>query len=241
MRFYTSTEVKINESDLSFSLRMSKFAKFLEKNDKKEDKVKPVSFVCEAKKTPCDKFNIPSSLSFEMKLGGRLLVNHAGGVLENSGLCIHRFFNYPMIPGSALKGIAGHAAWLEYQECSDKQEQRKLKEKIIRIFGSFGNETRSENAGTVAFLAAVPAKDDWKLVADVLTPHGGNDYTNPVPSFFVAVEKGATFKFFLNKTSRAEAGDLDLAEKWLKKGLTESGAGAKTAAGYGWFKEVANG
>ncbi|HBM15079.1 MAG TPA: type III-B CRISPR module RAMP protein Cmr6 [Lentisphaeria bacterium] len=235
MPIQTIKEVKavLKESELSFSLRMSKFAKVGEKD--------AVSFIYEAKKVHFSCFSIPSSSSFEMKLGGRLIVNHAGGVLENSGLCIHRFFNYPMIPGSALKGIAGHAAWLKHQECSDEQEQRKLKEQIIKIFGSFGNETKSENAGTIAFLAAVPAKDDWKLVTDVLTPHGGNDYTNPVPSFFVAVEKGATFKFTLKKTSRAEADDLELAENWLKRGLTENGAGAKTAAGYGWFKEVTNG
>jgi len=205
---------------------MSKYAKVGEKD--------AVSFICEPKKVSY----FPSSSSFEMKLMGRLIVNHAGGVIENSGLCLHKFLNYPMIPGSALKGIAGHAAWMEYEECSDKQENKELNEKIIRIFGSFGNETSSENAGTVAFLAAVPAKDDWKLVADVLTPHHNCDHKNPTPSFFVAVEKGATFRFTLKETSRAETGDLENAENWLKKGLTEGGAGAKTAAGYGWFKEV---
>lgn len=237
MQIYTAKDVKVNECDLSISLRMSKYAKFLEKSDKKEDKVKIISFICEAKKTPYSCFTISSSFSFEMKLGGRLIINHAGGVIENSGLCLHRFFNYPMIPGSALKGIAGHTAWLECEE----RPSSELKSSIIRIFGSYGNETKSENTGTVAFIVAVPTKNEWKLVADVLTPHGGNDYTNPVPSFFVAVEKGATFSFTLKKTSRAEEGDLELAINWLKKGLTESGAGAKTAAGYGWFKEVKNG
>lgn len=43
------------------------------------------------------------------QLQSRLMVNMAGGVMENAGLCLDRF-GLPYIPGSAVKGCARHAA-----------------------------------------------------------------------------------------------------------------------------------
>ena len=43
------------------------------------------------------------------QLQSRLLVNMAGGVMENAGLCLDRF-GLPCIPGSAVKGCARRAA-----------------------------------------------------------------------------------------------------------------------------------
>lgn len=40
------------------------------------------------------------------KLQGRLMVNMAGGVMENAGLCLDRLTGIPHIPGSAIKGCA---------------------------------------------------------------------------------------------------------------------------------------
>ncbi|VVM05377.1 type III-B CRISPR module RAMP protein Cmr6 [Methylacidimicrobium tartarophylax] len=50
----------------------------------------------------------PSDLLFG-RLRSRLLVNMAGGVMENAGLCLDRF-GLPYIPGSAIKGCARRAA-----------------------------------------------------------------------------------------------------------------------------------
>lgn len=43
------------------------------------------------------------------QLQGRLLVNMAGGVMENAGLCLDRF-GMPYVPGSAVKGCARRTA-----------------------------------------------------------------------------------------------------------------------------------
>lgn len=180
--------------------------------------------------------------SFDLKLGGRLMVNMSTGVLENAGLALHRHFNCPFIPGSALKGIARHAAWCAWKKSTAEQKVN-IDAISARIFGSPVSESKdAENQqGTVCFMDAYPKDKAWNLIPDVLTPHGGNDYSNPTPCFFLAVEKGATFRFGLRRTSRTQAGDLEQAEAWLKQGLFEHGAGAKTIAGYGWFIDEAAG
>lgn len=191
---------------------------------------------------------IGGAVCFTMKLGGRLLVNHAGGVLENANLCIHRNLGYPYIPGSALKGIARHAAWSEWADAGGPEE---LAQSIARVFGYPTGDNGldmllqkskvAEQSGCIAFLPAYPVGDNWKLVVDVLTSHGGCDTKNPIPIFFPAVEKGAAFKFsIVPAKGRGSKDDLALALKYLKKGLAENGIGAKTAAGYGWFMEVAH-
>ena len=157
---------------------------------------------------------------------GRLLVNHTGGIIENSNLALHRFFGCPVIPGSALKGIARSAA---------AADEGKDPEQFARVFGGL-EKGKSDTAGSVAFLQALPVDNKWKMTVDVLTSHHGSDTKNPTPVFFPAVESGAVFRFVIAPTSRTEDGDLDFAEKYLKTALTENGVGAKTAAGYGWFE-----
>lgn len=204
-------------------------------------------------------FSIPpfapkGAVSFTAKLGGRLIVNQAGGVLENAGLCLHPHFNAPYIPGSAVKGCARHAAWLEWNAMEEGRPKDNLAEEIAAIFGyPTGDKAgldkalerlyrmrigkpkavRPANSGCVGFMPACPEKQA-KLVADVLTPHGGNDWTEPVPSAFPAVEQGAEFRFSVVPCS-AES-KIERAVAFLKRGLVDSGVGAKTNAGYGRFE-----
>ena len=167
---------------------------------------------------------ILNARSFHAVNRGRLLVNHTGGIVENSNLALHRFFGFPIIPGSALKGIARSAA------TADGDTSR-----FDRVFGGEA-KGQSDNAGSVAFLQAFPANSNWKMTVDVLTSHQGCDTKNPIPVFFPAVECGAEFVFTVAPTARTQDGDLDFAVKYLKTALMEKGVGAKTAAGYGWFE-----
>lgn len=203
---------------------------------------------------------LPNAVSFTGKLGGRMMVNHAEGILENAGLALHPWFSFPVIPGSAMKGVARHHAWQAWRQAmldGDTAEAEHLARTMARVFGfpsgdqkpkeqltetnrvyldDYGKKLELETAsGSVDFIQALPADDDWKLVVDIVNPHGGNDYTDPVPSFFVAVEKGASFTFVLKSNNLAQEGDMEFAKKHLQEGLSESGIGAKTAAGYGWF------
>lgn len=177
------------------------------------------------------------------KLRSRLAINLAEGILENAGICLHPHFGVPMIPGSAVKGIARHAAWQLWQagevEAAD----------FTRIFGSAPDKPdKPESAGTIAFLPALPTTDGNHLEVDVLTCHHpdyyrGNrpeaaDNEGPNPQFFLTVKAETLFRFLLAPLRRAQPGDLALAATWLTRALTENGAGAKTAAGYGWFEDI---
>jgi CRISPR type III-B/RAMP module RAMP protein Cmr6 len=261
----------------SLSLRLQKFTVI---DNKSDDKKRQLDLLWQKphKKIAPPELEIPGGVKFKMKLMGRLIVNQAEGLFENAGLAIHRHYNCPYIPGSALKGIARHAAWYEWTEAEGEQKKEvarkiaftfgyptgdsvpKKKENITRPleeyldyfleeyfpeeFGKKDKETEKKGiyssfAGSVSFLPAFPADDKWELTTDVLTPHGGNDYTNPIPIFFPAVEKGANFKFCVIPVKNRKVPDsfspVDFAVEYLKKALSEDGAGAKTAAGYGWF------
>lgn len=91
-----------------------------------------------------------------------------------------------------------------------------------------------------------------KLELDVVTCHHGEYYANPdpnavardteepVPVVFPAVAPGHVFTFALAPLRGAEQRLLHSARQWLKTGLEAFGLGAKTNAGYGWFKDVSD-
>jgi hypothetical protein len=72
------------------------------------------------------------------------------------------------------------------------------------------------------------------------------DIEEPKPVLFPAVAAGAVFQFVVlplrgecNSLSKPKTGLHVLARDWLRCGLETFGLGAKTGAGYGWFKEIA--
>lgn len=117
------------------------------------------------------------------------------------------------------------------------------------IFGS------QANAGAVCFLDAVYAGNTApEYAADVMTPHYVKYYTskgsdspaeddNPNPVSFITVDRGNVFAFGLVLRDTAFANQppeilkiaLETAAGWLQRGLTDLGAGSKTATGYGFF------
>ncbi|MCC6299412.1 MAG: type III-B CRISPR module RAMP protein Cmr6 [Anaerolineales bacterium] len=105
----------------------------------------------------------------------------------------------------------------------------------------------TEQAGNAVFFDAIPAKPP-KLKLDIMNPHYPDYYSDkknevyptnwqsPNPIFFLTVDEGQEFYFAVGWRGR-ENNRLRLkAEGWLKSGLVELGAGAKTSAGYGYFK-----
>lgn len=79
--------------------------------------------------------NDRGGLQFFAKLEARLILNAAGGVIENGGLSLDRNSGVPFIPGSAIKGAARrHAIWKLSQE---KNPERKV-ELLTQIAGLFG-------------------------------------------------------------------------------------------------------
>ena len=72
------------------------------------------------------------------KLQSRLMVNMAGGVMENAGLCLDRF-GVPYVPGSAVKGCARRTAMQTLLEAREAQEPAvrlaRLLADIALVFG----------------------------------------------------------------------------------------------------------
>mgnify|MGYP000661816365 CR=1 FL=1 len=129
---------------------------------------------------------------FEATLGGRLMVNIAGGVIENAGICLDRCFGLPFIPGSAVKGIARLQALWEIKEAAPA-ERGKLLNLAMAIFGygkvnirdngdwtwAAGREMVDEGTaaleaaefkGCACFLPAYPTTPPT-IVADMVNPH----------------------------------------------------------------------
>jgi CRISPR type III-B/RAMP module RAMP protein Cmr6 len=68
------------------------------------------------------------------QLQSRLMVNMAGGVMENAGLCLDRF-GLPYIPGSAVKGCARRAATQALLEAESWEAKADLLFELCLVFG----------------------------------------------------------------------------------------------------------
>ena len=185
--------------------------------------------------------------TFQLKTTSRLIVGLVNGALENAGCTLHPLFGFPVIPGSALKGIARDAAAV----------LGKSDAVIQRVFGGAPENEAHARQGDVSFVDAhaILRAGENDIELDIVTPHfqqyyGGTgnpnalDEESPVPSVFPAVCAGVTFEFALialttrlNDDAARQA--LDLAKECLVHGLTHLGIGAKTAAGYGRFGDLA--
>ena len=81
---------------------------------------------------PLDRFSGKSVAACYGQLRSRLIVNIAGGVMENAGLCLDRF-GWPYIPGSAIKGCARRAA---IQSLIDAQDANPDFVKLARLLAN---------------------------------------------------------------------------------------------------------
>lgn len=191
----------------------------------------------------------------ELVADSRLLL-HLGraNVLENVGLYAERTSGLPIIPGTALKGVVSTwACWAEhfnaadgsFREFSPDSTQRRnftAAEPTLaqRILGD-DNAGGSEHAGEVIFLGGFPVNPP-RLGLDIVNPHfeaNGTDKRNLTPNAFLCVEPGTPwrFAFYVRPGVSDSAALLKQTKAWIEEALTQSGIGAKTAAGYGRFRQ----
>jgi CRISPR-associated protein Cmr6 len=162
--------------------------------------------------------------------------------VEN-GVNWHPTLGVPYLPGSSVKGVV--RTWAEFYEENDPKD-------IQQIFGSDRTDSeQNENnrqAGSVIFFDAIPATP-IQLVEDVMTPHFSKYYTdpgnispreweNPIPIPFLAVDENQPFLFAVAPREEKNIKDVDKVVHWLKEAMSWTGAGAKTAVGYGRFEEI---
>ena len=125
-----------------------------------------------------------------------------------------------------------------FEKFSGWQNARVFGQNFRTIFGT------TETAGGAVFFDAIPTHLP-KLELDVMNPHFGDyysgkapptDFQNPIPVFFLAVAKDQEFIFAVGWRGYKDNPLRADAENLLRAGLENLGAGAKTSAGYGYFK-----
>ncbi|MDR1194022.1 MAG: type III-B CRISPR module RAMP protein Cmr6 [Peptococcaceae bacterium] len=175
-------------------------------------------------------------------LGARMTVGLRGASVFGTTITLHHTYGFPYIPGSALKGC-----WRSFviRDLFGGEEKDALADDgFTAVFGARGQR------GGVIFLDALPTRCA-NLELDIINPHYSGYYKvgspptddlNPNMIRFYAVPKGARFTF------RLASGALDIKRAAIKgvplttsfkTTLSDIGVGAKTAAGYGWFREIA--
>ncbi len=198
-----------------------------------------------------------------LRASQRLVVGLGAVHLHETTMVLHHTFGVPYIPASAVKGMVrswliekiweksggeqgkGKAEqWLEKGEIAGEDGKPRQKEMVQWGHRILGGE---KEKGAVVFLDAYPLS--LRLSVDVINPHypkyyqgkePPSDWQNPVPVFFLTVDKGSKFRFSFfigEKAGKEEREKLrEKTEQWLKEALLEHGLGAKTSIGYGIFK-----
>jgi len=167
----------------------------------------------------------------DLDVRGRLIVGLGGENVLETGITLHHTYGIPVIPGSALKGLAAHY-------CSQEagRENPDLREGGAHYRTIFGT---TDDSGHVVFHDAWIHPGSKGLVADVMTPHHGNyyagkpgaaptDFDDPNPVTFLSV--AGKFRVVVSCENKDWA---DFTLKLLKAALRDWGVGGKTSAGYG--------
>lgn len=194
-----------------------------------------------------DRMPCPHSLR-ELNVRSRLIVGLGSENVLEAGITLNHLFGVPVIPGSALKGLAAHYCHTALGATDGRF--RKPQDEPGDKGGSPINYHRllfgtTDESGCIVFHDAwwVPGSSTKPLVRDVMTPHHldwlegkkpPTDFDSPTPVPFLS----ATGKFLMavswNGPDSPEAARwVDLAMDLLEKALCAWGAGGKTSSGYG--------
>lgn len=178
----------------------------------------------------------PVTITAKATVRGRLAVGLGQESVLETSIALHRTYGVPYLPGSALKGLAAHAA---REQLVPRWKPEDEDGPYNVVFG------RLEEAGFVTFHDAlwIPPtgedRDDPRLPLDldVMTVHHADyygdgktppaDWDDPNPIPFLT----ARGSYLLALTG--PPGWIERALEILTGALEKDGLGAKTAAGYG--------
>jgi len=182
------------------------------------------------------------------KTVGRLVIGLGTENVLETGLTLHHTYGIPVLPGSALKGLAAHYC-SEIWGVQDEEFRKDITlEDGSKRVGQYFHEIfgTTEDAGHVTFYDAMwsPARNDEGLFLDVMTPHhmeyyGGEatappaDFDDPNPVSFLSFSGTLYVSISVDAPGEQGGAWVDLAFEILKQSLETWGAGGKTNAGYG--------
>lgn len=182
-------------------------------------------------------------LQFALVNTSRLLM-HLGRatVLENVGLYCDHTTGLPIIPATAIKGVASTWACWEANEAKlflDNPQLQTLRTAESRdVFGD-NAEDGSKSAGSILFLDAFPSAPPT-LGVDIVNPHhkaNGVPMERLTPNVFLQIEPDTTWMFgIVARNNTVSNALLHHVQAWVQESLTQVGIGAKTSSGYGKFR-----
>jgi CRISPR-associated protein Cmr6 len=199
--------------------------------------------------------------AIDLQTVGRLIVGLGTENVVETGIRLHHTYGMPIIPGSALKGLAAHYCdqiWGErdsenpsentFKFRAEREEDKKSNDKADPnkpfefhqfLFGT------TKKSGHIVFHDAwfIPDVEKEPLKLDVMTPHHPKwlngeepptDFDSPIPVPFLSVAG----KFHVAVSWHGQ--DSDQAQKWtdlslalVADALKDWGVGGKTTSGYG--------
>ncbi|MDD1703032.1 MAG: type III-B CRISPR module RAMP protein Cmr6 [Methanoregula sp.] len=178
-----------------------------------------------------------SGRSGRFSTAGRLVIGLGSDNVLETGITLHHTYGVPVIPGSALKGLAAHYCDQVWGNSANQKYQ--LYEEYHEVL--FGTD---ENSGHIIFHDGwiTPGSVTTSLVPEIMTPHhkdyysekrAPTDFDEPIPISFLAIR--GTFLIAVTCDVPGEEGKKweDLAFRILTDALREWGIGGKTNAGYG--------
>ena len=192
----------------------------------------------------------------------RLIVGLGSENVLETGLTLHHTYGMPVIPGSALKGLAAHycdQVWGRTDPRFKKpsNEENEAYRKYLKGEGPKPPENfhrllfgTTDDSGCVVFHDAwfVPGSDPQPLRLDVMTPHhkdynrdpgddkfaAPTDFDSPNPVAFLSVQGEFHVAVSWNgPPSDQSAAWTALALELLRQALEQWGVGGKTSSGYG--------
>ncbi|MBX3444935.1 MAG: type III-B CRISPR module RAMP protein Cmr6 [Planctomyces sp.] len=182
-----------------------------------------------------------SSVTHELPTVGRLIVGLGSENVLETGIRLHHTYGMPIIPGSALKGLAAHYCDQVWGATDKRFMYGEPYHELL--FGT------TDDIGCIVFHDAwfVPDSDNAPLKLDVMTPHHPtwldgseppSDFDSPTPVPFLSVAGRFRVAVAWSGPEHAEANNwTELANSLLKQALSEWGVGGKTTSGYGRLSE----
>lgn len=167
---------------------------------------------------------------FSASLIGRLYIGLSRESALETGITVQHAWGMPMIPGSALKGVARAVA---RERLADKPDL------VNWLFGADNHSEAAPETGALVFHDAWWVPEGKPFAGEIVTPHhveyykGGGapatDFDSPVPSPQIAAQGAFYFVIEGDENWRR------VAEQLLRIALEERGVGGKRSSGYGFF------
>jgi CRISPR-associated protein Cmr6 len=205
--------------------------------------------------------SLQNTVVFEMQCASPLAIGTGAKSVLEVGLSFQVPYGLPYLPGSSLKGAMRRAAadalniTDELTEDKDAKRSGYSPEKKLSEWGVNSEDAKirlwAEIFGTVEAAGAFEVFDAWlvptskPMMLDTVTVHFGEYYKSkgkkpprdgdaPNPIAMLAVRPKTKFLFAVQACDQASA---ESTAEILKGVLKKYGAGAKTNAGYGYFRE----